>query len=77
MPAADAARLDSLLARLGLRTEARGAVTPDAARAAMQLDKKVQGGKLRLVLLKGIGRAFVTADWPPDAFEATLVAHLS
>jgi 3-dehydroquinate synthase len=43
----------------------------------MQLDKKVQGGKLRLVLLKGIGRAFVTADWPPDAFEATLVAHLS
>jgi len=77
MPAADAARLDSLLARLGLRTEARGAVTPDEARAAMQLDKKVQGGKLRLVLLKGIGRAFVTADWPPDAFEATLVAHLS
>jgi 3-dehydroquinate synthase len=52
-------------------------VTPDAARAAMQLDKKVQGGKLRLVLLKGIGRAFVTADWPSDAFEATLVAHLS
>jgi hypothetical protein len=29
------------------------------------------------VLLKGIGRAFVTADWPSDAFEATLVAHLS
>ena len=77
LPAAEAARVDSLLARLGLRTEARGAVTPDAARAAMQLDKKVQGGKLRLVLLKGIGRAFVTADWPSDAFEATLVAHLS
>ena len=77
LPAAEAARVDSLLARLGLRTEARGAVTPDAARAAMQLDKKVQGGKLRLVLLKDIGRAFVTADWPSDAFEATLVAHLS
>jgi 3-dehydroquinate synthase len=76
MPAADAARLDALLARLGLRTEARGAVTPQAARAAMQLDKKVQGGRVRLVLLKGIGQAFVTADWPTDAFDATLQEHL-
>jgi 3-dehydroquinate synthase len=76
LPAADAARLDALLARLGLRTEARGAVTPQAARAAMQLDKKVQGGRVRLVLLKGIGQAFVTADWPTDAFDATLQEHL-
>jgi 3-dehydroquinate synthase len=66
-----------LLARLGLRTEARGAVTPQAARAAMQLDKKVQGGRVRLVLLKGIGQAFVTADWPTDAFDATLQEHLA
>jgi len=77
LPAADAARLDALLARLGLRTEARGAVTPQAARAAMQLDKKVQGGRVRLVLLKGIGQAFVTADWPTDAFDATLQEHLA
>jgi 3-dehydroquinate synthase len=77
LAAADAARLEGLLARLGLRTEAHGAVTPAAAHAAMQLDKKVQGGKLRLVLLRGIGRAFVTADWPADAFESTLQAHLS
>jgi len=76
LPAADAARLDALLARLGLRTEARGAVTPQAARAAMQLDKKIQGGRVRLVLLKGIGQAFVTADWPTDAFDATLQEHL-
>ena len=76
LPAADAARLDALLARLGLRTEARGAVTPQAARAAMQLDKKVQGGRVRLILLKGIGQAFVTADWPTDAFDATLQEHL-
>jgi 3-dehydroquinate synthase len=77
LPAADAARLDALLARLGLRTEARGAVTPQAARAAMQLDKKIQGGRVRLVLLKGIGQAFVTADWPTDAFDATLQEHLA
>ncbi|NBU25070.1 MAG: 3-dehydroquinate synthase [Gammaproteobacteria bacterium] len=77
LPAADAARLDALLARLGLRTEARGSVTPDAARAAMRLDKKVRAGRVRLVLLKGIGQAFLSDDWPTDAFEATLQAHLS
>jgi 3-dehydroquinate synthase len=77
LPAADAARLDALLARLGLRTEARGSVTPEAARAAMRLDKKVRDGRVRLVLLKGIGQAFLSDDWPTDAFDATLAAHLS
>ena len=77
LPAADAARLDALLSRLGLRTEARGAVTPEAARAAMRLDKKVRDGRVRLVLLKGIGQAFLSDDWPTDAFDATLAAHLS
>ena len=77
LPAADAARLEALLARLGLRSEARGAVTPDAARAAMRLDKKVRAGRVRLVLLKGIGEAFLSDDWPTDAFDATLEAHLA
>ncbi len=77
LPAADAARLDALLARFGLRTEARGPVSAEAARAAMRLDKKVRDGRVRLVLLKGIGRAFLSDDWPPDAFDATLAAHLS
>ena len=26
-------------------------------------------------LMRGIGRAFVTADWPPEALERTLVAQ--
>ena len=46
-----------------------------AARAAMNLDKKVQRGRLRFILMRGIGRAFVTADWPPEALERTLVAQ--
>jgi 3-dehydroquinate synthase len=32
--------------------------------AAMALDKKVQGGEIRLVLLRAIGDAVVTADYP-------------
>jgi 3-dehydroquinate synthase len=38
----------------------------------MAVDKKVLGGKLRLVLLKGIGGALVTADFPPAVLDATL-----
>ncbi len=32
--------------------------------AAMSLDKKVQAGEIRLVLLKSIGEAVVTGDYP-------------
>jgi len=35
----------------------------------------VLGGRLRLVLLRGIGTAYLTADYPPAALERTLAAH--
>lgn len=35
-------------------------------------DKKVQAGKIRLVLLKAIGEAYVTGDYPVDLLERTL-----
>jgi 3-dehydroquinate synthase len=38
----------------------------------MKLDKKVMRGQLRLVLLKELGHAVVTADYPPEVLEATL-----
>jgi len=40
--------------------------------ALMAVDKKVQGGRLRLVLLHGIGRAVVTADFDPAVLRALL-----
>lgn len=40
----------------------------------MSVDKKVQRGKLRLVLLRGIGAATVTSDFDGSALDATL-AH--
>jgi hypothetical protein len=36
----------------------------------------VLGGRLRLVLLRGIGAAFVCADYPSEALTRTLAAHL-
>ena len=38
----------------------------------MAVDKKVQDGRLRLVLMKGIGKSLVTGDFDPQALEATL-----
>ena len=77
MPQSDVERVFRLLERAGLRTEARGEVSPAAAREAMAIDKKVQSGRLRLILLRGIGQAFITADFPQHALTATLEAHLA
>jgi len=38
----------------------------------MGMDKKVLGGKIRLVLLKSLGEAVVTGDYDPAALQATL-----
>jgi 3-dehydroquinate synthase len=74
MPETQVARLSSLLLRLGLRTDA--AEVPAAqARAAMSIDKKARSGQLRFVLMRGVGAAFVTADYPAAALENTLRRH--
>ena len=67
-------RLRDMLARAGLPTEAPRI---GAARAyeLMQMDKKVSGGALRLVLLEKLGRAIVTDQYPKAALESTLAEH--
>jgi 3-dehydroquinate synthase len=71
LPAADRARVEELLTRIGLPSRAPriGAVK---ARELMGMDKKVLQGKLRLVLLKPLGQAVVTSEYPADALETTL-----
>ena len=41
----------------------------------MAVDKKVLDGRLRLVLMKGIGGAIISDDFPLQALEATLHAY--
>ncbi len=74
LAAAEAARVRALIARAGLPTRLE-ALDPRALREHMRLDKKVQDGQLRLVLLKRIGAAFLTADYPAAALEHTLAIH--
>jgi 3-dehydroquinate synthase len=71
---ADSERVRRLVERAGLPTRI-GSVTPAAALDHMRIDKKVRAGELRLVLLRRIGEAFVTADYPGAALNRTLAAH--
>jgi len=40
----------------------------------MELDKKVEDGKMRFVLLRKVGRAVVSGDVPPELLRQTLEA---
>ncbi|MEZ5459084.1 MAG: hypothetical protein R3E65_07190 [Steroidobacteraceae bacterium] len=76
MPAEHAMRVHALLRRTGLPVEARD-VPGAAALDAMRIDKKVQSGRIRFVLLRGIGASLVTADYPEPALARTLAAHFA
>ena len=68
------ARVRALLERAGLPTAASD-VRAAAALEHMRMDKKVKAGRIRLVLLRGIGDAFVTGDYADDALRTTVAAH--
>jgi len=64
-------RLRSLLQTVGLPT-APPVIKPGQLREAMQLDKKVQAKKIRLVLLHELGDAYLTSDYSEQKLEAVL-----
>ena len=49
-------------------------MTPEDFMEHMAVDKKVLDGQLRLVLLRGLGEAVVTAEFAPEVLNATLRA---
>jgi 3-dehydroquinate synthase len=65
-PAGDAARVERHLESVGLpvriATIPGGTPTPAALLRLIAQDKKVKGGKLALVLVRGVGEAFVQPD---------------
>lgn len=71
----DRDRAITLIAKTGLPTTLPSGITPEQLLASMGHDKKVLAGKLRLVLLKSLGHAIVTADFDPHALHATLEAY--
>ncbi len=65
-------RVRTLLQRAGLPTEAPSEIEPEQLLDLMAIDKKVAGGKLRLVLLESIGSAVLSANFDPKALYETL-----
>lgn len=63
-----------LLLQAGLPVVPPEEMTPDDFLEHMAVDKKVLDGRLRLVLLKGLGAAVVTSEFPREILDATLRA---
>jgi 3-dehydroquinate synthase len=76
MSAAQVERVRALYQRAGLPDTA-----PDLGVGEymqhMGLDKKVESGRIRFVLLRGIGEAFVTADVPQGDLMAALTHYVA
>ncbi|MBC9249078.1 3-dehydroquinate synthase [Pseudomonas alcaligenes] len=63
-----------LLLKAGLPVIPPEEMTPGDFLEHMAVDKKVLGGRLRLVLLKQVGEAVITDKFPHEILEATLRA---
>lgn len=70
-----AARVEALVVRAGLPTHLPAGLAPARMLELMAVDKKARAGHMRLVLLKGIGKAQVTDAADTAALEATLAAR--
>lgn len=70
---ADLQRTRDLIERAGLPTAPPSDLTAERFLELMAVDKKVQDGRLRLVLLRAIGKALVNGDFDPIQLRATLV----
>ena len=72
LSAADRDRGIRLLQAAGLPVVPPQDMTPAQFLEHMAVDKKVLDGQLRLVLLRRLGEAVVTADYPREILDATL-----
>jgi len=77
MEPTDVARVEAIIEKARLPTLIPQDVTPTRMRELMFVDKKVRGGKIRLVLLQGIGSAVVTDTFDDHALDTTLEYHLN
>ena len=68
---ADVERVQRLLESFQLRTDV-SELTAGTLAEKMKIDKKVAAGRIRLVLLKGIGKSVVTGDYDDAALRETL-----
>ncbi|MEQ6340175.1 MAG: 3-dehydroquinate synthase [Gammaproteobacteria bacterium] len=71
---ADVTRIETLIRRARLPLQSPAGLDTARFIELMGVDKKVQDGKIRLVLLKAIGEAVVTDDFPPGLLREVIEA---
>jgi len=74
---ADVERVKKLILAAGLPITVPAGMTADRFMALMSVDKKVQDGQIRLVLLKGIGQAVMSDDYSAQKLAETLAEFQS
>jgi len=67
-------RCIGLIGRAGLPTHGPSQLSTDRMYELMAIDKKVQDGRIRLVLLDAIGSAYIDGDYDPSLLHETLSA---
>ena len=70
-------RIKRLLQRAGLPSHPTPDMQSEALLAAMQIDKKVQGGKLRVVVMRGIGSAELLTNPAVGLLRETISAAIA
>jgi 3-dehydroquinate synthase len=68
----DVERIKSLLLAAGLPVKAPKGMTSEKFMSLMSVDKKVQDGVIRLVLLQGLGKAVISDDYSMALLTETL-----
>lgn len=71
----DVQRTQTLLEKASLPTSPPTSMSSNQFLELMAVDKKVQNGELRLILLKEIGQAVVTGEFPAEILQATLTGN--
>lgn len=74
MSAGEVSRIADLFLAAGLPVQSPQEMSAEKFLSLMSVDKKVQDGVIRLVLLKGIGKAIISDDYDVEKLQETLVA---
>jgi len=72
---ADVHRIDNIIDAAQLPTRSPSNMDFDVFMKYMSVDKKVEAGAIRFVLLKAIGQSIITSDYDPALLKQTITAH--
>jgi 3-dehydroquinate synthase len=67
--------VEAVLAQAGLPVHMPAGLSAERLLALMRQDKKAEGGRITLVLARGIGRAFVATDVDPARLREFLISE--